>query len=151
MSGVASRNVVAGAGTSAYSQESRAGRIAVLFVAVLCAVMVGGCAQRSAMDDARLSARIAQEAPLVASKAVPARRVRTASRPASPRTARRLLRPQPAPDCTFRGPVSSPITAEETRMKLDYEQQCYRQAEAIARARLEKLQASVDKKKKANR
>src|SRR5215469_5418595 len=35
-----------------------------------------------------------------------------------------LLRPQPKTDCAFRGPVSDPITAEQTRQKLDYEQQC---------------------------
>jgi hypothetical protein len=54
-----------------------------------------------------------------------------------------LLTLQPAFDCTFKGPVSSPITAEETRMKLDYEAQCYRQSEAIVRARLEALQVAV--------
>jgi hypothetical protein len=56
---------------------------------------------------------------------------------------RALLRRQPEPDCAFRGPVSDPITAEETRQKLDYEQQCYRASERIARARLEKLQDAV--------
>jgi hypothetical protein len=54
-----------------------------------------------------------------------------------------LLALEPAFDCAFRGPVSSPITVEETRMKLDYEAQCYRQSESIVRARLEALQQAV--------
>ncbi len=58
---------------------------------------------------------------------------------------RSLLERQPEPDCTFRGPVSSPITSEELRMKLDYEQQCYRQAESIVRTRLQRLQNAVKK------
>jgi hypothetical protein len=62
-----------------------------------------------------------------------------------------LLQRQPEPDCAFRGPVSSPITAEETRQKLDYEQQCYRAAERIVRARLEKLQDAVQNTIKAAR
>ena len=53
------------------------------------------------------------------------------------------LEPQPAPDCAFKGPLSNPATAEEMRMKLDYEQQCYRHSEMIVRARLQQLQNSV--------
>jgi hypothetical protein len=56
-----------------------------------------------------------------------------------------LLRRQPKIDCAFRGPVSDPITAEETRQKLDYEQQCYQAAERLVRARLEALQDAVKK------
>jgi cell division septation protein DedD len=56
-----------------------------------------------------------------------------------------LLRRQPEPECAFRGPVSDPMTAEETRQKLDYEQQCYRAFERIVRARLAQLQDSVQK------
>jgi len=62
-----------------------------------------------------------------------------------PLSDRSLLEPQPSPDCTFKGPLSNPVTAEEMRMKLDYEQQCYRQAESIARDRLLQLQNSVEK------
>src|SRR5215471_413336 len=61
-----------------------------------------------------------------------------------PRRDQSLLKPQPAPDCAFKGPLSNPPTAEETRMKLDYEQQCYRQSEMIVRTRLEQLQKSVE-------
>jgi hypothetical protein len=48
-----------------------------------------------------------------------------------------LLEPQPPPDCAFKEPLSNPPTAEETRTKLDYEQQCYRHSEMIVRARLQ--------------
>jgi hypothetical protein len=34
---------------------------------------------------------------------------------------RSLLEPQPNPDCMFKGSLSNPVTAEEMRMKLDYE------------------------------
>src|SRR5262245_23772318 len=40
------------------------------------------------------------------------------------------------PDCGFKGSMNTPPTPEETRMKLDYEAQCYRQAEGIVRSRL---------------
>ena len=52
-----------------------------------------------------------------------------------------LLKPQPEPDCTF--PATD--TAADERQKLDYERQCYRHAEMIARTRLQLLQESVAK------
>src|SRR5262245_45578398 len=50
-----------------------------------------------------------------------------------------LLAPQPEPNCEFPTTDSS---ADE-RQRLDYERQCYRHAEIIARARLRLLQRSV--------
>jgi hypothetical protein len=55
-----------------------------------------------------------------------------------------LLEPVSAPDCAFRGTMSKPPTIEETRMKLDYEAQCYRQSEEIVRVRLQRLQDAVE-------
>ena len=43
------------------------------------------------------------------------------------------------------------MTVEETRMKLDYEQQCYRHPEMIVRARLEQLQKAVEGTNPASR
>jgi len=57
-----------------------------------------------------------------------------------------LLEPTSAPDCAFRDTISNPATAEETRMKLDYEAQCYRHAEIIVRSRLQWLQASIERR-----
>jgi hypothetical protein len=62
---------------------------------------------------------------------------------------RTLLQRQPEPDCTFRGTISSPMTVEELRQKLDYEQQCYRQSESNVRGRLHSLQDAVGETIKA--
>ena len=53
-----------------------------------------------------------------------------------------LLERQPAPDCEFRGNPSG-NAGEDARTRLDYQQQCYRQAEGIVRMRLDTLQDSV--------
>jgi hypothetical protein len=58
---------------------------------------------------------------------------------------RALLRRQPAPKCDF---TTAEPNADELR-KLDYERQCYRHAEMIARGRLELLQDSVARTIKA--
>ena len=73
---------------------------------------------------------------------------RTPSEGLIPRPAQSLLEPQSPPDCAFKGPLSNPPTVEETRMKLDYEQQCYRQSEMIVRTRLQQLQNSVEEASK---
>jgi hypothetical protein len=54
-----------------------------------------------------------------------------------------LLTPLPAPDCAYKGTVSFPPLPDEARQKLDYEAQCWRQAEGIARERLTALQDAV--------
>jgi len=67
-----------------------------------------------------------------------------------PRSA--LLKPQPAPNCTFKPTEPSAQSNEastDDRPKLDYERQCYRHAEMIARERLQLLQASVRRMAKA--
>ena len=66
------------------------------------------------------------------------------SRAEIPLPDRVLLQRQAEPDCTFRGTVSSPMTAEEIQQKLDYEQQCYRQSESNVRGRLHALQDAVE-------
>lgn len=58
---------------------------------------------------------------------------------------RALLARQPEPDCEFK---TKEADADGLR-KLDYERQCYRHADMIARDRLELLQNSVDKTIKA--
>jgi hypothetical protein len=57
-----------------------------------------------------------------------------------------LLKRQPAPDCQFKSaPSADDDVALRTIMRLDYEQQCYRQSESILRARMERLQDAVSK------
>jgi hypothetical protein len=58
---------------------------------------------------------------------------------------RELLVRQPEPDCEFK---ANEADADGLR-KLDYERQCYRHSDMIARGRLELLQNSVDKTIKA--
>jgi hypothetical protein len=54
-----------------------------------------------------------------------------------------LLKPQPAPDCEFRASGIKPVDTDQwARLKVDYERQCYQQAEQAARKRLRLLQAS---------
>jgi hypothetical protein len=51
--------------------------------------------------------------------------------------------PQPAPDCEFKGAdVEAMDPAELARLKLEYERQCYQNAEKVVRDRLSLLQAS---------
>jgi hypothetical protein len=85
--------------------------------------------------------------------AQPKTRLETATRlgPVIPELDPTLLEPAAAPDCAFRGTMSSPPTVEETRMKLDYEAQCYRQSEEIVRTRLHRLQDAVEKMIRAAR
>jgi hypothetical protein len=54
-----------------------------------------------------------------------------------------LLEPQPAPNCEFnRADVKAVDPDEWARLKAEYERQCYRDAERVARDRLIQLQAS---------
>jgi len=99
----------------------------------LCAVALAGCATR---PPAQSNAKYIKYAKPVARVPV--------SRPEIPLPDRALLQRQEEPDCGFRGTLSSPMTAEEIQQKLDYEQQCYRQSELIARARLHALQEAVE-------
>jgi len=102
--------------------------------AAYCIVTLGGCAPRASGDDAGSSG--------------PAKtRSATVSKAAIAMPGRALLQRQPEPDCAFKGPLSNPVTAEETRMKLDYEQQCYRQSESIVRTRLHQLQDFIKERR----
>jgi hypothetical protein len=60
------------------------------------------------------------------------------SRAPVPLPSRTLLTPQTEPDCKYSGD-----SAADEQQKLDYERQCYRHAEMIARNRLRLLQGSV--------
>ncbi len=106
----------------------------------LSAIVLGGCATRPAtQSQAKLQAKA--QAKFVKPK--PATRMLTA-RARIPLPDRTLLQRQPEPDCSFRGTTSSPMTVEELRQKLDYEQQCYRQSESNVRVRLHNVQDAVE-------
>ena len=57
-----------------------------------------------------------------------------------------LLKRQMAPECEFKsGEQAEGYDVALRVMKLDFEQQCYRQSESILRARMERLQDAVSK------
>ena len=105
----------------------------------LCTVVLGGCATRPATQS---QAKVQAKTQAKYVKPKPASRMLTA-RARIPLPDRTLLQRQAEPDCTFRGTISSPMTVEELRQKLDYEQQCYRQSESNVRVHLHTLQDAV--------
>ena len=128
--------------------------------AVLCALAAASCAPAytkpsfvsppdirttGTVRQARIAPPIKQAVPLskVPSSNVPGPEVSGPNLPGPnvPMPSEALLQPQPEPDCGF--PATD--TAADERQKLDYERQCYRHAEMIARARLQLLQESVAK------
>jgi hypothetical protein len=66
-------------------------------------------------------------------------------RPDVPLPQAELLEPPITPDCEFNSATEIDDAAALRAMKLDYEQQCYRQSEFILRARMERLQDAVRK------
>ena len=111
------------------------------FSVIFCAMAVSGCARTPAH---RESAPVGHE---VRAAHVRTHRYTEPRRYAELRIHRSdpaLLAPQPAPDCEFkRTDVDAVDPNEWARLKIDYERQCYRRAEMLARARLRQLQASV--------
>ena len=105
--------------------------------AISCAMAVAGCARNPAQPEVRAEPIVKAEPMHAAAPArgYPELRIR--------RPARALLVSQPAPDCEFRGADRNTVDPEEwSRLKLDYERQCYQRAEKIGRDRLRQLQAS---------
>ena len=102
--------------------------LASSLVIALCAMMLTGCYYGGYRAD------VARPGAMHGSKTSEFR-----TRTALPALA--LVTPQSEPNCEF------PKTDSESdeRQKLDYERQCYRQAEIIARTRLWVLQTSVAK------
>jgi hypothetical protein len=94
-------------------------------------MVLAGCARNPAQREVKAE----PVQPAAPARGYPELRIR--------RPARALLASQPAPDCEFRGADRNTVDPEEwARLRLDYERQCYRRAEKIARERLRQLQAS---------
>jgi hypothetical protein len=92
-----------------------------LLAAVLGAL--SGCAQSSAPDPVQANAAM-----------------RTETRTCRPDPA--LLVPRSAPDCVFRRPELMTLDSDQwERLKIEYERQCYQDAETLVRDRLRRLQA----------
>jgi hypothetical protein len=105
--------------------------------AISCAMAVAGCAKNTTQTE--LKADPAQ----VAAPAAPAAPVRRHPEVRIRQPNRSLLVPQSAPDCEFRRPDLKTVDPDEwARLKLDYQRQCYQEAEQTVRNRLRLLQAS---------
>jgi hypothetical protein len=99
--------------------------------ALSLATALAGCAQHSAQHEVKADPIVAAAPP----QGYPDFRIR--------RPNRALLVSQPAPDCEFRVTELKTVDPDQwARLKLDYERQCYQQAEKKVRDRLRLLQAS---------
>jgi hypothetical protein len=118
-----------------------AAKIRIISVIVL-AMTVAGCAHNQPL---RESSSVRREARADAVRSVPSANKYSErfSQPQVRRVAIALRSPQPAPDCEFREPDGKTVDADEfRRLKLEYERQCYKDAEQAVRKRLKLLQAS---------
>ena len=110
----------------------------------LCSLSFAGCARHSAPPELN-PALHEGNAPAPRVTARP-RRVPETIRYVRPNIRRpdpALLAPQPTPDCEFKRPDLKTVDADEwTRLKVEYERQCYQDAEKAARERLVLLQTS---------
>ena len=101
-------------------------RSAALFP-LLAAVLgaLSGCAQSSAPDPLRAQANSQMQSETRICRPNPA-----------------LLVPRSAPDCVFRRPELKTLDSDQwERLKIEYERQCYQDAEKLVRDRLRRLQA----------
>ena len=111
---------------------------------ILCSMSFAGCARNPAQREPDLARREGKATPTRAP--VRTRRYSEPYRYAEPKIRRpdlALLSPQPAPDCEFKRSDLKTVDPDEwARLKVEYERQCYLDAEKAARERLVLLQAS---------
>jgi hypothetical protein len=100
--------------------------------AISCAIAVSACAPNSPQLESRPE-------PIQTAAAVPAH-----SEPRICQPDRVLLAPLPVPDCSFKRSELKTVDPDGwARLKVEYERQCYRNAEKVVRERLRLLQAAV--------
>jgi hypothetical protein len=131
--------------TQARRNGPRALRPALLSISVtFLALALAGCARNPAPREARLAHRDVRTSPV---RQVSRARVHSEVQHAELRLRRpdpALLVPQPAPNCEFKRADIKAVDADEwARLKIDYERQCYQDAEKAARERLSQLQGSA--------
>jgi hypothetical protein len=111
---------------------------------VLCSTLIAGCARNPPQREIE-SARHEVKAAAPVRDTARTRRYAQQSyaKPLIRRPDPALLAPQPAPDCEFNRPDLRTVDPNEwARLKIEYERQCYKDAEKAARDRLRVLQAS---------
>jgi hypothetical protein len=133
----------AGKQSQAAGPEALVPKFLTVFV-ILCSVSFAGCARQPAQRELG-PALHETRAPLPRAVARP-RRSPESVRYVQPKIRRpdlALLTPQPTPDCEFKRSDLKTVDPDEwTRLKVEYERQCYQDAEKAARERLVLLQAS---------
>jgi hypothetical protein len=111
---------------------------------ILCSMSFAGCARNPPPREASPILHERKASPIRA--AVRPRRYSEQYRHAEPIIRRpdpALLSPQPAPDCEFKRSDLKTVDPDEwSRLKIEYERQCYQDAEKAARDRLALLQTS---------
>jgi hypothetical protein len=111
---------------------------------ILCSMALAGCARHPPQREA--GPAVQERKPPLVRAAVRTRRAPEPYRYAEPIVRRpdpALLLPQLEPDCAFkRSDFKTVDPAEWARLKIEYERQCYRDAEKAARDRLALLQTS---------
>jgi hypothetical protein len=111
---------------------------------IFCAMSFAGCARNPAQREVSPALHEGKASPVRVP--VRPRRYSEPYRYAVPKIRRpdlALLSPQPAPDCEFkRSDIRTVDPDEWARLKVEYERQCYQNAEKAARERLALLQAS---------
>ena len=112
--------------------------------AILCSMSLAGCARNPAQREASPALHEDKASPVRAPAYT--RRYAEPARYAEPKIRRpdpALLSPQPAPDCEFKRSDLRTVDPDEwARLKVEYERQCYQNAEKAARERLTLLQTS---------
>ena len=110
---------------------------------VLCSMLAAGCARNPPEREVSSPRHEVKPAPVRAAARTHQYSQQSYAKPIIRRPDAALLAPQPAPDCEFnRSDVSAVDQNEWARLKIEYERQCYQDAEKAARERLSQLQAS---------
>jgi len=111
---------------------------------ILCSMSFAGCTRNPAQREVGPALHEGKASPVRAP--VRPRRYSEPIRYAEPKIRRpnlALLSPQPAPDCEFKRSDLKTVDPDEwARLKVEYERQCYLDAEKAARERLALLQTS---------
>lgn len=110
-----------------------------LVLVALCAVSIAGCANNPPPREAGHPVETVSQPRHKVARKSPAPRIRQVER--TRQVDPSLLAEQPAPDCEYARTGDTAVDPGEwTRLKLDYEKQCYKAAEEISRKRLHLLQ-----------